>query len=124
MGAFRLRCRNFTHRGDRPGVKFLRMISESKLRRVLSIFLAAASLASAQEAPNPPLKFSTTTRLVQVDIVVTDKDGTPVRGLQASDFVVMQDGKPQKLSFFDAHTPTSVTPDSPAAQVLPANVFS
>jgi VWFA-related protein len=100
------------------------MISGTKMRPLMLLFLAAVSVVSAQEAPNPPLKFSTTTRLVQVDIVVTDKDGAPVRGLQASDFVIMQDGKRQAPSFFEVHGPLATAPDKTVAPSLPANVFS
>ncbi|HVF48217.1 MAG TPA: hypothetical protein VNA17_11680, partial [Pyrinomonadaceae bacterium] len=39
-----------------------------------------------------------TTNLVQFDAVVTDKDGKQVPDLKASDFIVLQDGKPQKVT--------------------------
>jgi len=38
-----------------------------------------------------------TTNLVQIDAVVTDKDGNPSRNLTAADFEVLQDGKTQKI---------------------------
>jgi VWFA-related protein len=37
------------------------------------------------------------TNLVQIDAVVTDKDGNPSKNLTAADFEVLQDGKPQKI---------------------------
>ena len=37
------------------------------------------------------------TNLVQIDAVVTDKDGNPMKNLNAADFEVLQDGKPQKI---------------------------
>ncbi len=42
-----------------------------------------------------------TTRLVQVDVVVTDSSGHPAKDrLSEKDFSIFEDGKPQKLSFF------------------------
>src|SRR6266446_2348862 len=42
-----------------------------------------------------------TTRLVQVDVVVTDSSGRPAKDrLSAKDFTILEDGKPQKVSFF------------------------
>jgi VWFA-related protein len=39
--------------------------------------------------------------LVQVDVIVVDKDGAPVRNLQQSDFVLRDRGKPQTIASFD-----------------------
>ncbi len=41
-----------------------------------------------------------TTKLVQLDLIVVDKDGKQVRNLTPSDFEVLQDGKPQKITNF------------------------
>ena len=41
-----------------------------------------------------------TTKLVQVDVVVTDKKGAQMRDLTAADFELLQDGKPQKIVNF------------------------
>jgi hypothetical protein len=37
---------------------------------------------------------------VQVDAVVTDKTDRPVTDLTAEDFIILQDGKPQKITNF------------------------
>jgi VWFA-related protein len=42
----------------------------------------------------------TNTRLVVVDVVATDSNGQPVSDLKASDLIVLEDGKPQKISAF------------------------
>jgi VWFA-related protein len=52
---------------------------------------------SAQE-----LVFRSRTDLVLVDVVVTDDDGRPVRGLRKEDFRIEQDGHPQTIVDFRA----------------------
>lgn len=49
-----------------------------------------------------------TTNLVQVDVVVTDKDGRPVKDLRPEDFEVVESGKKQNIthfSYFDFGAP-------------------
>ena len=85
------------------------------LRRTLilfvTLFFSYLASASAQNAPTqkptPPNAQEAeqdvvriTTDLVQIDAVVTDKDGNQVTNLTAGDFELLQDGKPQKISNF------------------------
>jgi VWFA-related protein len=51
------------------------------------------------------------TNLVQVDVTVT-KDGKPVTDLQAEDFEILEDGKPQKISNFSyvSNVPANSSP--------------
>jgi len=101
---------------------------------ILGTTLAAATQAqtSAQAAQNgkddslaaqqEPI-FQLDVRRVPVDVVVTDKQGNPVRGLTKDDFVVKEDGKEQTaLSFYyqDGSHPSFVPPKLPT---LPANTF-
>lgn len=58
--------------------------------------LVVGSLSSQQ----PPATLRTAVHLVVVDVEVTDRSGNPVKGLQASDFVVREDGRPQKITSF------------------------
>ncbi len=59
-------------------------------------------ILSAQQAPTdvPAITIRTNTRLVVVDVVVTDKKGQPVTGLKAENFTVEENGKKQKVSVF------------------------
>jgi VWFA-related protein len=55
---------------------------------------------SPAQAEQPPLTFRAETNLVEVDAFVSDASGTPVPGLRASDFQLLEDGKPQTVSAF------------------------
>ncbi len=54
-----------------------------------------------------------TTRLVVVDVVATDSRGEPVKGLEASDFVIQENGAPQKIANFTYHHPGETAPVAP-----------
>lgn len=68
----------------------------------------------------PPSTIRVNTRLVQFDVVVTDSQGRPVKDLKASDFVVLQDGKPESIAAFEVHTPAAGTDSAPAAKKVSA----
>jgi len=64
-----------------------------------SVSLAASSQAPApREASPPPEVVRITLSLVQVDAVVTDKDGRHVTDLRAQDFEILEDGRPQEIT--------------------------
>ena len=69
--------------------------------------------APETEAPVTILKLNV--RTVLVDVVVTDKDNRAVPGLQREDFQVLEDGKPQTISFFEPN----FAADSGAANTAP-----
>ncbi len=85
---------------------------------------APAPVAQAPAETLPAPMFRSTTRLVQVDVVVTDKAGNPITGLNQSDFTVMQDGKPQPLRAFEAHVLTPEARKTRALPTLPANTYT
>ena len=91
-------------------------------------------LVRAQEpAGAPPTVFSVSTTLIQVDSVVTDSKGHQVTNLQAGDFQVLVDGKPQPItnfSYIHLDSPdvnrASLSPQAlrkPAASANPADVL-
>jgi VWFA-related protein len=93
---------------------------------ILALFaLAAVSLAAQSSAPDanaPVANLRISSHAVLLDVVVTDKSGKPVSGLKQDAFSVLEQGKPQSISFFEEHT----GPEAPAGEMpaLPPNVFS
>ena len=65
--------------------------------RILALGLAMAA-ALAQNPPETVIRINV--NLVQVDAVVTDSKGKPVTDLEAKDFEILQDGKPQAITNF------------------------
>jgi VWFA-related protein len=68
----------------------------------LFVFLTGTALAAGQNpapAPQPPT-FKLRVDYVEVDVVVTDKQGNLVRDLKKEDFQVFEDGKNQTVSAF------------------------
>ena len=59
---------------------------------------AMARPRQPEVAQGPNLRVAVTT--VQVDAVVTDRDGRPVTDLRAEDFEILQDGRRQTISTF------------------------
>jgi VWFA-related protein len=91
-----------------------------KLRVVLSLMLAGlAAGAWAQRAPQPPELQSgppPSTGPMELDVVVTDKAGHPLPGLQQSDFTLSDNKQPTQIVSF--HAFDSTTPPSEPTQVL------
>jgi VWFA-related protein len=84
----------------------------------LSFGLAAIAV-SAGDVPQGPT-ISVSARLVQVDVIARDKNGA-VSDLTINDFVVLDRGKPQKISVFSVESIESAQHPS---QPLPQNTFS
>ena len=94
-------------------------------RGLLAGFFAAFVLAAAPlpRAQQPPPAQGPTFRLavdyVEVDAVVTDRDGRFVRGLTKDDFEVLEDGKPQTLTAFTVVDLPARKPSPPAFRTAP-----
>ncbi len=87
---------------------------------ILICGLGVALLFSQQTrpAPSPSVAavpadstptFKSSSRLVVVDVVVTDRDGNPITGLDEGDFTVLEDGKVQVLQAFEPHVQVKQT---------------
>jgi len=101
------------------------------MRPITATFLAWLMVASAQQqgaqtgtsAPagqKNSYKFESTTQLVIEDVIIRGKDGNPVPDLKASDFTVLEDGKPQKVSVFEFQRLEDEAVPAPALQERPA----
>jgi VWFA-related protein len=108
--------------------------SLSMLSRAASIVFSAALLlpliagASPQDqaasgtsdaTPQHPTTIHATTRLVQVDVIVQDRNGAPIVGLKKENFAFLDGGMPQEIAFFSSTAPVR-TPPKP----LPSNLFT
>ncbi len=88
---------------------------------VLGLALISAIAAAQTTKPAPQIRVAT--RLIQVNVIVNDKKGEPVSGLTKDDFMLLDQGQPQKIAFLSEeadHPPATVAPSLPAAP----NVFS
>ncbi len=93
------------------------------------LFSASAILAQTNPAPSNTTPdsipvFHATSRLVMLDVVVTDHHGAFVPGLKAHDFTVLEDGKPQNISGFVLHITPSAPPKAVPPLSLPPHQFS
>lgn len=101
------------------------------------VALSFLLLANAQQPASPPPAqgastgaseplpvLHATSTLVVLDVVVTDRHGQFIPGLKASDFTVLEDNKPQKVSAFAAQiAPTAPTKPYPPL-VLPPHQYT
>ncbi len=69
------------------------------------LFVSALVAQTAAPAAIPTLKANT--RIVVVDVVVTDRKQNAVRNLKASDFALIEKGEPQTIAHFEEHAAMS-----------------
>ena len=95
-----------------------------------AVIVAGTALSAGQQAPSAPAsqpgRFTAASSGVLVDVIVRDKKG-PVMDLNAEDFTISEDGKPQDVVSFERHmvadtassggttTVSGATPAKPAA---------
>src|SRR5205823_8227794 len=105
--------------------------SFSGLQRMIAVTLIPAFLLSTVAAQNPASQSASSsaqgnfrirveTELVLVNVVARDKQGKPIQDLKAEDFTLLEDGKSQHITSFDAEdldtTPATTTASAGAAQ--------
>jgi VWFA-related protein len=89
---------------------------------LLLVTAAAQQPSTPRPAAQPPAiasgaTFTSSANLVIVDVKAKDKNGAVIEGLKASDFTVLEDGKPQKISVFEFQK-IATTPEPPEALTL------
>jgi VWFA-related protein len=111
-------------------VKFVAMLTATSV--VLTFTIAWAQQPNcappSQSSNSPPSQtpdrvpsLRTTTRLVQISVLVHDGEGNPVAGLTKENFELRVDKRPQQISVFSAET--NLPPAEPA-EPLPPNTYS
>ena len=101
------------------------MTSRGVSVRVLLPFLAMVCMAQEPSAPQvepPTVTLHANTRLVVLDVVVTNKQGVPARSLVKSDFTILEDGQEQSISSFeppDQHEPVTIEKYGEGERTLP-----
>lgn len=87
--------------------------------RLVTLFLGLTSLVCTQQtiaqmraAPHEP------DGLLRLDVLVTDKSGTPVTGLDSKDFTLLDNGQPGRILSFHAFPGISARPDPPVEFIL------
>jgi len=74
------------------------------------------------EAQQTTSVIHSTTRLVQMSVVVTDRKGQPITGLKKEDFTLLDEGTVQDIAFFSTQA-TGIAP-AEGAPVLAPNVYT
>lgn len=118
----------------RPRLRVRLLVLTAALAFLVLAFTSfiASSHAAAQEQKRTETKdtggqatIKATVRQVLLDVVVTNGKNHPVTGLQQDDFSITEDGNPQRILFFEAHTASAdaATPKQPEMPAPPASTF-
>lgn len=85
------------------------LVSSSLLSATLLAVLGtpASPILSQTAETSSATVLKSESRAVLVDIVVTEKDGKPAKGLRPESFAIAEDGHPQKVVSFEEHSSTS-----------------
>lgn len=89
------------------------------LARVLALLFPLCTLHAQSPSGDEVPVFRSRAELVTVPVVVTNKKGEPVGHLAKDDFVLMEDGRPQKIAAFD-----EITRETGAADATPSDAPS
>lgn len=94
-------------------------------RVALLLFCFAMTARAQQSPPGAPIQapaIKVETRVVLVDVVVTDKQGQAVPALDKNHFALTEDGVPQAISSFEEHI--GAAPVESQLPPMPPNVFT
>jgi VWFA-related protein len=95
--------------------------------RIVLTIAAALTLSvrtSGQQEPSRRFKTSVAVSIVRVDVSVHDRNGNVVRGLQADDFIITENAKPQTISTLYFDELASGAPPADAAFSLTQGVLA
>jgi VWFA-related protein len=90
---------------------------------VVFFMLSVSGFAQRSVSPSPDSPLAEATahtavdRRISIDVVVTDKSGKPVSGLQQQDFTLLDDKQPRTITSFRVVNET-VEPDDPPMQAI------
>jgi VWFA-related protein len=100
------------------GILVMLLRTMSRVLPLLPFFYSSA-VAAPQQTPPPPV-IRSTTRLVQLSVIVQNKKGEPITNLTKKDFTILDEGKPQEIAIFNAAGPPHTNPH----RLLPPDVFT
>lgn len=89
---------------------------------VLIGILGVALFGQAPPVDIPQTTIRAATHMVVVDVIVSDKAGNAVTGLQSTDFSVKEDGKDQKIAAFRFEAPRPA--ESRSLPTLPPHIYT
>lgn len=69
---------------------------------VLALLLLSGAAGAAAQEP-PAFRDAVEVRVISVEVFVEDRDGNPVHGLEADDFVILENGRPQQITNFSEY---------------------
>jgi len=78
------------------------------LAAMFATSLIGQSSDAVTDAPQTTLKVNS--RAVLVDVIVTDRNGNPIKGLKQEDFKVLEQGKSQNIGYFEEHSAARIGP--------------
>ena len=96
------------------------------------LFLALPAIFAAHPSPilsqtaqtDSSTVLKSESRAVLVDIVVTDKDGKPAKGLRPENFALAEDGHPQQIVSFEEHSSASQSENQFRFSPLPPDLYT
>jgi VWFA-related protein len=80
--------------------------------------------AQAQQPASEPATLQVKSRIVVVDVVVTDSKENAIHGLKPSDFTLLEDKQAQIIRHFEEHTAAPAGSQLPPQPQMPANTFT
>ncbi len=86
-----------------------------------ALLLGAWPLMAQAPAEPPIVRFRNSVRLVEVDVVAKDRHGKPISDLEAKDFSLFDNGRPQKITHLSVERgPAEVAAEATAAETKSA----